>query len=323
MNHEPRTTNNEPRVVHVAVAAISNDRGEILIARRPEHVHQGGLWEFPGGKVEPGESVGEALQRELHEEIGINVLSARPLIRLHYDYPDKSVLLDVWLVCQFSGLPHGREGQPVQWLHRHSLADYDFPAANRPIVTALQLPEKYLITPSPGDDFERFFGSLEKCLQNGIRLVQLRAPDLPSKSFGALARDALQVCQQYDAQLILNSDPAWVERLGAHGVHLNSRRLRLLTSRPLADDLWVAASCHDAEEIAQANRLNVDFAVLSPVSRTQSHPLASTLGWDKFRQLTDAANLPVYALGGMSADQLSVAYEHGAQGIAGIRSLWV
>jgi len=308
--------------VHVAVAAVTNERNEILIARRPEHVHQGGLWEFPGGKLEPGEVVSEALRRELHEEIGINVLSARPLIRLHYDYPDKSVLLDVWLVCQFSGTPHGREGQPVQWVDRNSLSEYDFPAANQPIITSLQLPEKYLITPPPGDDLEHYLACLEKSLQNGIRLVQLRAPDLPDKSYGALARDVLQVCQQYDAQLLLNSNPGWVERLGAHGVHLNSRRLQGLTSRPLADDLWVAASCHNAAEIAQANRISADFAVLAPVLPTLSHPQAPTLGWNRFHQLTDAANLPVYALGGMSADLLPVAYEHGAQGIAAIRSLW-
>jgi 8-oxo-dGTP diphosphatase len=309
--------------VHVAVAAITNAREEILIARRPEHVHQGGLWEFPGGKVEPGEAVSEALQRELLEEIGIKVLSARPLIRLHHDYPDKSVLLDVWLVRQFSGSPHGREGQPVQWVDRITLAEYDFPAANQPIVTALQLPEKYLITPPPGDNWEYFLASLEKSLQNGISLVQLRAPDLSDKSYGALARDVLQVCQQYDAQLLLNCDPGWVERLGAHGVHLNSQRLMEFTVRPLPQDLWVAASCHNAEEIAQANRLNADFAVLAPVLPTQSHPQAPALGWDRFHQLADAANLPVYALGGMSADHLSIAYEHGAQGIAAIRSLWL
>ena len=308
--------------VHVAVAAVTNERGEILIARRPEHVHQGGLWEFPGGKVESDETVRDALQRELHEEIGIDVRSARPLIRLHYDYPDKSVLLDVWLVSQFSGTPHGREGQPVQWLNRNLLAQYDFPVANQPIIMALQLPDKYLITPSPGHDVEHFLAYLEKSLQNGISLVQLRAPGLSENSYAALARDVLQICQQYDAFVLLNSDPGLVEQLGAHGVHLNSRRLLELTSRPLGHDLWVAASCHSAEEVVQANRINADFAVLAPVLHTQSHPQAPTLGWDKFHQITDMANLPVYALGGMSVDQLTVAVEHGAQGVAAIRSLW-
>jgi 8-oxo-dGTP diphosphatase len=308
--------------IYVAAAAITNDRNEVFIARRPEHVHQGGLWEFPGGKVEPGETVREALQRELHEEIGIDVLSARPLIRLHYDYPDKSVLLDVWLVRQFGGTPHGREGQPVQWVPRMELQDYDFPAANQPIITALQLPDKYLITPSPRDGSEHFLARLEKSLQNGISLVQLRAPELSDASYAGLAGKVLSLCQQYDAQLVLNSDPVWVERLGAHGVHLNSRRLMTCTARPLAKDFWVGASCHNTAEIEQANSINADFAVLAPVLPTQSHPQAATLGWEPFRQLTDMANLPVYALGGMSVQHLAVAHEHGAQGIAAIRSLW-
>jgi 8-oxo-dGTP diphosphatase len=308
--------------VHVAVAAVTNERNEVLIARRPEHVHQGGLWEFPGGKVEHGEAVAEALARELLEEIGITVLIARPLIRLHYDYPDKSVLLDVWLVRQFSGTPHGREGQPVQWVHRNSLPEFAFPAANRPIITALRLPEKYLITPSPGDDSERFLARLEKSLQTGISLVQLRAPELSSTAYAALASEVIPMCQQYDAQVLLNGDPQWVERLGAHGVHLNSRRLRELSCRPLAQDLWVAASCHNAEEITQAQRINVDFSVLGAVLPTRSHPGASVLGWETFHRFTDVANFPVYALGGLSATQLPNAYEHGAQGIAAIGSLW-
>lgn len=308
--------------IHVAVAALANDRDEILIALRPDHAHQGGLWEFPGGKVEPGEAVAEALQRELREEIGIEAIAVRPLIRLHYDYPDKSVLLDVWLVHQFSGRAHGREGQPVQWVPRASLAGFDFPAANRPIIKALQLPNRYLITPSPGKDWGRFVAGLENSLQSGITLVQLRAPDLPEDAYIALAKEALQVCRQYDARLLLNCDPTWVERAGAHGVHLNSRRLMALSSRPLPDDLWVAASCHNAQEIAQANRIQVDFGVLAPVLATQSHPLATSLGWNAVRRLTDAADFPVYALGGLSARHLSLSFEHGAQGIAAIRSLW-
>ena len=308
--------------VHVAVAAIANERGEVLIALRPDHVHQGGLWEFPGGKVEPGEAIGEALTRELREEIGIHVLDSRPLIRLHYDYPDKSVLLDVWLVRQFSGIPHGREGQPVRWVPRHSLAQYNFPAANRPIITALQLPDTYLITPSPGDDRRMFLAGLEESLHSGITLLQLRAPELSAKAYGALAREVLPMCQQYGAQLLLNCDPNWVEPIGAHGVHLNSKRLRALSCRPLGEDLWVAASCHNAEEIAQAKRIQVDFAVLAPVLPTQSHPGAQTLGWQALRHLTEAANFPVYALGGLSRNHLPIAQAHGAQGIAAIRSLW-
>ena len=308
--------------VHVAVAVVTNAADEVLIALRPDHVHQGGLWEFPGGKVENTETVEVALKRELLEEVGIAVESARPFMRLHYDYPDKKVLLDVWLVSQFIGIPHGREGQPVQWVPRSTLNEYSFPAANVPIMKALQLPSQYLITPSPSGNTPSFLAALEKSLQHDIKLVQFRAPDLPIKSYLAIADKVLFLCQQYGAQLLLNCDPVYVKPVGAQGVHLNSPRLNALSSRPLSEKRWVAVSCHNAQEIAQANRISADFAVLGPVLATQTHPGASGIGWDKFRQLTEFANFPVYALGGMSMQHLEFAYAYGGQGVAAIRSLW-
>jgi 8-oxo-dGTP diphosphatase len=137
--------------VHVAAAVIRDGSGQILIARRADTQHQGGLWEFPGGKVEADESVEAALARELHEELGIVVGATRPLIKVRHDYPDKQVLLDVWEVSAFTGEPHGAEGQPLAWVSPRDLSDYEFPAANQPIVAAAKLPAQYLITP---DDLE-------------------------------------------------------------------------------------------------------------------------------------------------------------------------
>jgi len=122
--------------LHVAVGVIGNQRGEILISRRHESSHQGGLWEFPGGKVEPGESVTEALSRELREELGIEVGGVRPLVQVSHDYADKPVLLDVWIVEGFEGEAQGREGQPLLWVAPSLLATYEFPAANQAIVQA-------------------------------------------------------------------------------------------------------------------------------------------------------------------------------------------
>lgn len=309
-------------IIHVAAAAIVNDSREVLIALRPDHVHQGGLWEFPGGKVESNETVVEALHRELLEELGITALDARPLIRLHHNYPDKSVLLDVWLVRHFSGTPHGREGQPIKWVEVGSLSEFCFPAANVPIITALQLPIHYLITPSPGDNHEHFLVALEKSLQQAIKLVQFRAPGLKTREYLGLAAEVLQVCQQSGAQLLLNCDPKYVAQVGAQGVHLTSARLQALSARPLSKDFWVGASCHNAAEIAHANQIGVDFGVLAPVLATQTHPHSPLLGWERFGQLVETANFPVYALGGLSVGHLDVAHAHGAQGISAIRSLW-
>ncbi len=124
--------------VHVAVGVLLNSRGEILISRRHADSHQGGLWEFPGGKLESGENVQAALQRELLEELGIDVQASRALLEVRHDYPDKQVLLDVWLIDRFSGEATGREGQPLCWCPPGELVNYDFPAANHPIVEACQ-----------------------------------------------------------------------------------------------------------------------------------------------------------------------------------------
>src|SRR5476649_3025202 len=133
--------------VHVAAAVIRGVDGRILLARRADTQHQGGLWEFPGGKVEADESVATALSRELQEELGIQVTAARPLIKIQHDYPDKQVLLDVWEVSAFTGDAQGLEGQPLKWVSARELANYDFPEANKPIVAAARLPSEYMITP--------------------------------------------------------------------------------------------------------------------------------------------------------------------------------
>ncbi len=123
--------------VHVAVGVISDGGDKVLVARRADHLHQGGLWEFPGGKVEPGETVQQALQRELHEELAIRIDAIEPLLTIAHDYGDKSVLLDVWWVASFTGEPEGREGQPLRWAAIAELRALEFPAANRAIIDAL------------------------------------------------------------------------------------------------------------------------------------------------------------------------------------------
>lgn len=123
--------------IHVAAGVILNDQRQVLLALRPRHKHKGGLWEFPGGKVEQGESVADALARELHEELELTVLASVPFLVIDHDYGDKQVRLDVWLVTRHSGLPHGREGQQIAWVAIADLDTYAFPEANTPIVAAL------------------------------------------------------------------------------------------------------------------------------------------------------------------------------------------
>ena len=134
------------KTVHVAVAVIENASGEILISKRLDHLHMGGFWEFPGGKVEAGETVLQALQREILEEVALDIHAAQPLLQIPFQYPEKRVLLDVWHVKNFSGIAQSCEGQKVLWIPRNELRNYEFPPANRAILTALKLPDQLLIT---------------------------------------------------------------------------------------------------------------------------------------------------------------------------------
>lgn len=309
------------KYIHVAVAAIGDGQNKVLLAKRPMEKHQGGLWEFPGGKVEVGEDVLTALGRELHEELGIDVVQARPLIRIWHRYPDKAVLLDVWRVTDFRGEAHGREGQLLEWCEIDALAERAFPAANQAIITALQLPECYLITPSP-ESTDDFLANLETALQRGVRLVQLRAKGMATDDYKRLAKRVVTRCHAYGARLLLNGEPEWVAEVGADGVQLSSTKLSSLRQRPLAKDLLVAASCHSETELQQALKLDVDFALLSPIKWTSSHPDTEPLGWETMRSLVDTMPVPVYALGGVSRDDLDDAFQAGGQGVAAIRSLW-
>ncbi len=306
----------------VVAAVIEDGRGRLLIARRPDHLHQGGLWEFPGGKIEAGEAPEHALARELDEELGIRPRDSRFLRRIQYRYPDKQVELHFYRVTRWEGEPHGREGQAIAWRSASELQPADFPAANRPLVNALRLPPFYLITPEPGRDLPPFLGRLEAALQRGIRLIQLRAPRVTETAYRRLAHAALELTRAHGARLLLNAEPALALELGADGVHLNGRRLARLHERPLPDTLLVAASVHDGAQLARAEAIHVDFACLSPVCPTASHPQAPPLGWARFARLAATTPLPLYALGGLDPRRLKTARTHGAHGIAAIRGLW-
>jgi 8-oxo-dGTP diphosphatase len=310
-----------PKLIHVAAAVIRDHRGHILIARRPDDKHQGGLWEFPGGKVEPGEPVAQALSRELLEELGIKVSRAHPLIRIPHHYPDKSVLLDVWEVTAFEGEAHGAEGQPVCWVAPEALDNYAFPAANTPIITAARLSPRLLIT---GDtiDVDTCTEKLKQALQQGITQVMLRAKSLSETAFADLYQQLQPLCAEFNALMGVNTSVEQANALCAEHLHLTSARLQSLDNRAQFKGRWLSASCHNAEQIRMAQEKGVDFITLSPVKPTCSHPGSPVLGWERFADLVAECRLPVYALGGLSEDDLTQAREQGAQGLAAISAWW-
>lgn len=308
--------------VHVAVAVITAPGGKILLTRRASDKHQGGLWEFPGGKREPGEQVLDTLAREIREELDIEIAAAEPLISIPYQYPDLHVLLDVFRVTAFTGIPRGAEGQPMQWVTPEQLDDIPLPAANRPIVRAIQLPQQYLITPDV-TDIQRLHQGVIKAAKQGIRLIQLRAPRLNRDDYLELADRLLADVPDTTTLLLKGELPDLLARPQA-GWHLTSAQLRNLTGqeRPLPANRLLAASCHDAEELELAATLDCDFATLSPVLPTASHPGAPALGLEPATVLTAVAQLPVFWLGGMQSSDLKKIRAAGGQGIAAIRGLW-
>ncbi len=308
--------------VHVAVAVIRNQAKQIFITLRPENVHQGGLWEFPGGKVEDSEPVYDALLREIQEEIGIDIIHAQPLINIPFHYPDKHVVLDVWEVLKYSGSAHGKEGQEFRWVGQYELDKYSFPAANKAIISAIRLPSTYLISPEPGVDPEKFIAQLTVRLTAGIELLQLRSKLLSHEAYAALAKPVVELCHQYQTRVCLNTTPDLLTQISADGIHLTAQRLMELKDRPISNDFLLSASCHTLGEIEQANRIGVDFIVLAPVRKTTSHPAAQPLGWEIFAEWTALAAMPVYALGGMTESDIDTSRKNGGQGIAGISSLW-
>lgn len=312
---------NDHHPIHVAVGVIHNSQGQILIAKRPSHLHQGGLWEFPGGKVQTGEYVIVALHRELHEELAITIQSTRPLIQIRHDYGDKQVWLDVHEVLQFTGRPHGCEGQEIKWVSIDDLHCYQFPVANLPIMTCLQLPEQYLVT-GEFKDQQDCLHRVQNALLRGIRLIQLRAKHLSEQEYLVLAEKILDLCQQYQAKLILNTSVENFMKSNAHGLQLTSQRLLNYSLRPIPKDKWLLASVHNDQELQHARQINVDAMVITPVLPTTTHPDAPALGWDKFEYLAKRANCPVYALGGIKVEDSACVRAYGGYGVAAIRAFW-
>ena len=314
----------ESEPIHVAVGVLRRSDGRVFAAERLPGRHLAGQWEFPGGKLEPGESARAALGRELLEEVGVEVLDARPLIRFPCEYPDRRVRLEVFEVSEWRGRPHGREGQTVEWVAPPDLRRLGLVAGSLPIVAAIELPSLYLITPEPKEpDFE---ATLRARIEAGVRLVQLRAKSTPADALVPLARRAAALAERSGARVFLNADPGTARAAGAHGAHLSSRALARLAERPSDRPAWpgfgLAASCHDARELALARSLGVDFAVLSPVRPTPGHPDARPIGWEGFARLVEPVDFPVFALGGLGPGDRAAAWAAGAQGIAAIRGLW-
>jgi 8-oxo-dGTP diphosphatase len=309
--------------MHVMAGVMLDADGRVLLAQRPPGKHLAGMWEFPGGKLEAGETPADGLVRELREELGVEATISESLIRVPWRYGERSLLLDARMVRSWEGEPASLDGQALQWCEASAVDLNTLAPADRHILRALQLPERYAITADvPLSARDEWRQRLRHALSTGVRMMLLRFPQWPLAEVRALAAELLPAALEQDATLLLSGDIDGALALGKGvGVQLKAKQLMAIQARPLPATQWVGASCHDGDDLQRAMDL-ADFATLSPVMPTATHPAAAPLGWHAFERLVAASPLPVYALGGMDLAQCERARTAGGQGVAGIRGFW-
>lgn len=320
------------KIVEVAAAVLQRPDGSYLLAQRPPGKIWAGYWEFPGGKIEAGETAHDALVRELHEELGITVQTSYPWLTRVFTYPHATVRLNFFRVTEWHGELHPHEGQQFAWQRTSTPPRPPFSKvgsqcsvepvlpANTPILRALELPDLYAISNVCELGVEAFLDRLRIRLDEGFGLVQLREKQLPRNELCELALRVVALAHARGAKVMINGDVELARETGADGVQMTATQLAELSARPAVE--WCAASCHNVEELRRAEVLGCDFALLSPVLPTLTHPGARHLGWDKFSNLAAGASIPVYALGGLQREDMQIAWQHGAHGIALLRQAW-
>lgn len=306
--------------VEVAAGVIFRGDGAFLLGRRAPGGFYPGFWEFPGGKVEPGETPAQALVRELREELGIRVLSLNPWIVRRHEYEHASVSLHFFEVSRWEGEVNDHVHDALSWECAGACRVEPMLPANDPVMKALRLPRFMGITHADEIGVDAQLVRLDAALRNGLRLVQIREPGLDRATLRAFAHLAVDAARHYGALVVINGDAGIAREAGAHGVHLKSVELAQMRQRP--DFEWVGASCHDTAELQRAAELDLDYALLGPVKPTLTHPGAGGLGWQRFSALARVLPMPVLGLGGLGPGDMEEARPAGAHGIATIRSAW-
>jgi 8-oxo-dGTP diphosphatase len=302
-------------VVEVAAGVIQRPDGSFLLAQRPHGKVYAGYWEFPGGKAHAGEPAETALARELHEELGIDVETAYPWITRVFTYPHATVRLNFFRVTRWGGEPHPREDQAIAWQALGRKMASPMLPANAPVMASLALPWEYAITDATSYGTAVMLDKLERRLAQGLKLVQLREPGLSAEDRKLFFDHAIGRARRHGCKVMVKSPHP-----GADGTHFTAVELMGLNEKP--ENLLVAASCHHRTELERAMQLDLDFAVLGPVKQTASHPRVPAIGWNGFKQLARGSSIPVYAIGGLTRDDLEEAWRAGAHGLAMIRGSW-
>lgn len=312
--------------VEVAAAVLRRDDGAVLLGQRAEGTFCPGYWEFPGGKVEPGETPAQALVRKLAEELEIAVApeDVLPWVVREHAYAHAHVRLHFFRIGRWSGEPRARVHAALAWVRPPGMTVAPLLPANGPVWKFLALPERMLVSgvaamleagESLAAALERQEAALVRARVLGPVLVQVREPVALAEALVRRLRPHLGP----EDLLVLNGEVDEARALGT-GLHLPQRRLESLSRRPELP--WVGASVHEASALRRAEALALDYAVLGPVRPTRSHPGMAALGWRGFEEIARGAAIPVYAIGGLGPADLEDARRAGAHGVAGIRAWW-
>jgi 8-oxo-dGTP diphosphatase len=303
-------------LLEVAAAVIERADGAFLLAQRPAGKVYAGWWEFPGGKVHDGESAADAVARELHEELGLEVRRAYPWITRVHAYEHATVRLNFFRVTEWTGAPHPKEEQAIRWQRLSEPMAEPMLPANAPVLAALALPLEYAVTDSRRYGAEDMLRRIERRLGEGLKLLRVREPGMGPGEYAAFAARVHALAEAAGARLTVKSDFTLVPGAGAH---YTAGELAALAARP---QRLAGASVHTRAALERAMALGLDFAVLGPVKATPTHPGAAPLGWDGFARIARGATLPVYAIGGLASADLHDARRAGAHGLAMIRGSW-
>jgi 8-oxo-dGTP diphosphatase len=328
----------ERKITHVSAAVLIREDGSFLLAQRPAGKPYPGYWEFPGGKIEPDETPAQAIIREIKEELNIEVLDPQPWIVRQHVYEHATVLLRFFRITQWRGELRGLEGQAFTWQRLSELSVAPMLPANAPIFRALATPTTMLISNIAEEGEARWFTRAELNLRKladrqGIdavaphrAFVQIREKQMSAAQINRVIEEAKRRLEPLGAIVLLNSD-CKTSNMRFDDIHLTSATLRARhATQPIAQrgdalnrNHWLTAACHNSSELAQAVAAQCDAVTLSPVLATQTHPDAVPLGWAAFQQIIDTLSIPAFALGGQSEQSRSLAYAHGAHGVAMMR----